>query len=735
MKRGKKQRYFRMDVANRKYRLVLLLSYSMIAVLTIIILISGIFLWFNVHTQKIIYDMSMGQLRNLDTVFSNSLSMYRTQLQTAWQDTDVRQYIYTTPDGWENEYLVGNYFAKMCVNNGIADYVCLFKGNDFHFYGPYYPESGEREQIEHQIRNTENDMQQFYIQDGSDRKLCIFLTERSTIGDKPQSGIIYVLDLKRLERQLIAQNNANSVYLAFSSDGKQVLTGKLSENNCESVWKWLIENGEKTNNRKITIDGIRYLCNCLYDGSIGIYFVMIQDYQIMQEQIQGMMNASVICVIGSLFLALVLSVFLANRIYYPLDEFFRKLKFGTEMLPENENYSRLQTETTSEKIISQIHMLSQQYHTDEVLKFLNGEAEEKIPLILRLSDREEEGRFLMLWTEKRNLQGNLTKLLTASLEARLAGCKLTSFHDTRSPWILFLIKEPIRLGRLADDTWIEKQIKDSCTDCYEKEEKRIYYALSPNVMDEKELRRNFLELQTLQKYHLLGRSGSGMKADQFTEKEKREIPPKIYEKYLSILKKGNTDEAIRLLPQILNILSEYEIHQVLLSLAGFCVSMEQGSRGRELTGRERQEKYLEHYIRLTALYDRQELEKYLKNITEETGLENSVLQEKTLRMNMLDAVEYIREHYRDDSICMDQVAERFHMSVSYFSKLFNEYVGMTFPEFINDLRLTYAKELLQANRNISIKKIAEICGFGTTSYFSQQFKKKFGVSPSAVKNQ
>lgn len=101
---------------------------------------------------------------------------------------------------------------------------------------------------------------------------------------------------------------------------------------------------------------------------------------------------------------------------------------------------------------------------------------------------------------------------------------------------------------------------------------------------------------------------------------------------------------------------------------------------------------------------------------------------------MLDAVEYIRAHYRDDSICVDQVAEQFHMSVSYFSKLFNEYVGMTFPEFINDLRLTYAKELLLANRDINIKRVAEMCGFSTTSYFSQQFKKKFGISPSSVRN-
>ena len=66
-------------------------------------------------------------------------------------------------------------------------------------------------------------------------------------------------------------------------------------------------------------------------------------------------------------------------------------------------------------------------------------------------------------------------------------------------------------------------------------------------------------------------------------------------------------------------------------------------------------------------------------------------------------------------------------------KLFHEYTGMTFPEFINDLRLTYAKELLLSDRDLNVKRVAQLCGFGTTSYFSQQFKKKFGMTPQEYK--
>ncbi|HJD31006.1 MAG TPA: hypothetical protein H9912_03600, partial [Candidatus Eisenbergiella stercorigallinarum] len=75
----------------------------------------------------------MEQIQNLNTVVSNTLEMYRIQLQTAWQDPGVKEYFYTRKEGWRNEYQVGNYFSRMCVNSGIADYVSLFRGQEFQY--------------------------------------------------------------------------------------------------------------------------------------------------------------------------------------------------------------------------------------------------------------------------------------------------------------------------------------------------------------------------------------------------------------------------------------------------------------------------------------------------------------------------------------------------------------------------------------------------------------------------
>ena len=106
---------------------------------------------------------------------------------------------------------------------------------------------------------------------------------------------------------------------------------------------------------------------------------------------------------------------------------------------------------------------------------------------------------------------------------------------------------------------------------------------------------------------------------------------------------------------------------------------------------------------------------------------------KSMRMKILDSMAYIQDHYMDSEIGVEQVADYFHLSVSYYSRLFNESAGMTFPEAINELRLESAKELLLHNQDMSIKSIAEKSGFSSVSYFSAQFKKKYGISPTSYR--
>ena len=56
--------------------------------------------------------------------------------------------------------------------------------------------------------------------------------------------------------------------------------------------------------------------------------------------------------------------------------------------------------------------------------------------------------------------------------------------------------------------------------------------------------------------------------------------------------------------------------------------------------------------------------------------------------------EYISQHYQED-LSVAELAEKFHMSYSYFAAIFKEYYGQTCKEMILTVRLQKAEDLLQ----------------------------------------
>ena len=95
--------------------------------------------------------------------------------------------------------------------------------------------------------------------------------------------------------------------------------------------------------------------------------------------------------------------------------------------------------------------------------------------------------------------------------------------------------------------------------------------------------------------------------------------------------------------------------------------------------------------------------------------------------SMQDAARYIFEHY-GEPLTLNDMADFSHMSTTYFSKLFKETTGFGFKEYLNQIRLQNAAQLLEESED-SITSIAAICGFSDGNYFGDAFRKAFGCSP------
>lgn len=96
-----------------------------------------------------------------------------------------------------------------------------------------------------------------------------------------------------------------------------------------------------------------------------------------------------------------------------------------------------------------------------------------------------------------------------------------------------------------------------------------------------------------------------------------------------------------------------------------------------------------------------------------------------------DIVAYIRSNYRDPSLCLNKISDEFGISESYFSHMFKENMNINFSVYLEDLRLNEAARLIREG-NSNMTEVSIKVGYNNATSFRRAFKKKFGVTPSAM---
>lgn len=98
-----------------------------------------------------------------------------------------------------------------------------------------------------------------------------------------------------------------------------------------------------------------------------------------------------------------------------------------------------------------------------------------------------------------------------------------------------------------------------------------------------------------------------------------------------------------------------------------------------------------------------------------------------------DACRYICNYY-NQPISLNQMAKIAYMSPTYFSKKFKRVTGIGFNEYLNNVRIKMAANMLIETKD-SITEIASYCGYQDSNYFGDVFKKIVGVSPNKYRKE
>ncbi len=126
------------------------------------------------------------------------------------------------------------------------------------------------------------------------------------------------------------------------------------------------------------------------------------------------------------------------------------------------------------------------------------------------------------------------------------------------------------------------------------------------------------------------------------------------------------------------------------------------------------------------------LDRWLRRVC--ANLQNDVVNERqdSTKLFVKNAEEYVKEHFADQNLSVDEVCRKLNVSAAYFSTIFKKETGKTFVRYLTDYRMEKAVNMLMTG-NEKTYVIAEKVGYAEPNYFSYVFKKQFGMSPSKYK--
>lgn len=99
---------------------------------------------------------------------------------------------------------------------------------------------------------------------------------------------------------------------------------------------------------------------------------------------------------------------------------------------------------------------------------------------------------------------------------------------------------------------------------------------------------------------------------------------------------------------------------------------------------------------------------------------------------MQQMIHYLSTQYAQP-VSIEQMAESFGYNRAYLSRLFKRYTGVSPITFLLNLRIDKARQMIREREGLTIEQIAASVGLQDSLYFSKQFRRLYGLSPSAYR--
>ncbi|SFE78074.1 two-component system, response regulator YesN [Paenibacillus catalpae] len=101
---------------------------------------------------------------------------------------------------------------------------------------------------------------------------------------------------------------------------------------------------------------------------------------------------------------------------------------------------------------------------------------------------------------------------------------------------------------------------------------------------------------------------------------------------------------------------------------------------------------------------------------------------------VIETVKQLIQQDYDKELELTELSEKVFLNPSYLSTLFKQEMGQTITQYVLQLRMMKAKELLKKRLDLKVYEVGEQVGYPDSIYFNKVFKKMVGVTPKEYRN-
>lgn len=718
------------------------ISLTAISVCCILVLAVVIFQWYRNITIDNVNKANQNVLINTETVFMNYKEIVQNYAMDFYRNPNINTLMMNGDTGWSDQLysalsqirgaLVVNQYMENAYIMGVNEPVAMFENL------PLSPES--KTDLFSRMRDNVIAQSPFLWEATLNNStpitlLTVFYNDRAFADSEYYGAVALTVNLSKLQNNLFTQKEGEATrYAVLDGSGSLLMHSALSGIPLETdMLKQVAASSSERGSFVYRGSGEPQLITYVYSAEDKLWFVSETSYKDSIRDISSARNLMIGLCLALIAAASISANLISRRMYRPIGRLFGNivhLSGNEEVLKAGGDLDTVSQEL--QQIGVKLEQLKKESDDSALMRWLlsPGRTSENSDSPL-MSLAASAGAYcvcvlaVMEAVPSEDTRQTCEEGILGVEQAFSGLAAVQSFRPHQGTAVLILSE--LHCGSFGDYALYRSKWEDTAAK-FHHSGVRCCFGISGQSDDLSLLRPKYNEAADSLQYIKFHVQQNIIFADDTIHLNSSPLPDSALEPVLQAVRQTELSDHIpQAVERLLAVACSYRAESATIALSRLAFEL---SRTAELNADAQHAGFLDYYQQIGHIHSYDKLRDWIADSCY-TALGRiasmSAVQTKSMAV---EAICYIRDHYDDSRLSLNALADKLSLSPAYLSRLIADEVDCSFPDFVNLLRLEQAQTLLVNELGMDIREIAEKVGYNSSTYFTTQFKKRYGVTPS-----